>query len=303
MPGIDLKDLQALYARGVNIIEHLERLGVDRHAAIEMSYDLQAGSYIDIIRTTHVEYSLKYTSEIASVIDGLGVDVASLLEAGVGEATTLANVVNRMKKRPSHVSGFDISWSRIKYAYKYYSSVAGGPANFFLGDLFRIPFADDSVDVVYTSHSIEPNGGREAEALTELYRVTRKYLVLLEPSYELATDEGKARIERLGFIRGLPEAAKKLGYHIKEYRAASVSARPSNPTAILVIEKNASAASGPAPGFVCPVGKGPLVKIPGGYWSESALLLYPELDGVACLTPRHGVVATHYADFHEDRSA
>ncbi len=303
MPGIDLKELQALYARGVNIIEHLERQGVDRHTAVEMSYDLQAGSYIEIVRTTHAEYSEKYTSEIASVIDGLGVGVASLLEAGVGEATTLANVVSRLRQRPPHISGFDISWSRIKYAFKYYLSVAGGPASFFLGDLFRIPYADDSIDVVYTSHSIEPNGGREAEALTELYRVARKFLVLFEPSYEMATDEGKARIERLGFIRGLPETAKKLGYHIKEYRPASVSARPSNPTAVLVIEKNASAVSGQPPEFVCPVGKGPLAKIPGGYWSGSSLRLYPELDGVACLTPRHGIVATHYADFHADRPA
>lgn len=300
MSKICLKELQDLFSRGVNIIEHLERQGIDRHSAVEMSYDLQAGSYIRIIATTHAEYSEKYTTEIASLIDGLGIDIASLLEAGVGEATTLANVVKRLKRRPPHISGFDLSWSRIKYANSYFETVAGGRASLFIGDLFKIPYADDSIDVVYTSHSIEPNGGRETEALMELYRVARKYLVLFEPSYEMASEEGKERIERLGFIKGLPEAAKNLGYKIKEYRSAGVCARPSNPTAILVIEKNAAIASGPEPEFVCPTGKGRLAKIPGGYWSESALLLYPELDGVACLTPKSGVVATHYSDFHKD---
>jgi ubiquinone/menaquinone biosynthesis C-methylase UbiE len=34
-------------------------------------------------------------------------------------------------------------------------------ADLVVADLFHIPFADNSVDVVYTSHSLEPNGGRE----------------------------------------------------------------------------------------------------------------------------------------------
>jgi cell division GTPase FtsZ len=44
--NVDLKDLRLLYGAGVNIIEHLMRLGLDRNNAIEISYDLQAGSYI-----------------------------------------------------------------------------------------------------------------------------------------------------------------------------------------------------------------------------------------------------------------
>ena len=76
-------------------------------------------------------------------------------------------------------------------------------ARFFVGNMFHIPFADNSIDIVYTSHSMEPNGGREKEAMAELYRVAGKYLVLLEPSYELATDDGKQRMDRLGYVKGM----------------------------------------------------------------------------------------------------
>ena len=54
---------------------------------------------------------------------------------------------------------------------------------------------DKSVDVVYTAHSLEPNGGRELEAVKELLRITSKRLILIEPSYELADKECKIRMK------------------------------------------------------------------------------------------------------------
>ncbi|HEY9069997.1 MAG TPA: class I SAM-dependent methyltransferase [Candidatus Ozemobacteraceae bacterium] len=300
MRGMPLKNLQAMFAAGVNIIEHLRSQGVESQRAVEISYDLQAGTYIRDMTGVYAEYIDKYSSELAGLINGLGVPFESLLEAGVGEATTLANVVKRLEHRPAAVRGFDVSWSRVKYAKKYYRQVVGDDAGLFLGDLFQMPYADDSIDIVYTSHSIEPNGGREAEALTELCRVARKYLILFEPSYELATPEGKAHIERHGYVKGLPETARRLGLRIVESRAARVSARPSNPTGILVIAKHPEMASNPAPELVCPIGKGRLEQVSGGYWADSSLYLYPELDGIPCLCPGQGVIATHYRDFHRD---
>jgi len=299
MSRTSLKKLQELFVQGVNIIEYLQKQGIDRNTAVEMSYDLQAGTYIKDMTTLYAEYIDNYSKEIAHLIDGLDVEVGSLLEAGVGEATTLSNVVKRLKRIPSGISGFDISWSRIRYAKQYYEKTVGGTASLFIGDLFQMPYADDSIDVVYTSHSIEPNGGREAEALAELHRVAAKYLILFEPSYEMATEEGKAHIDRHGYVKGLPEVAKRLGFKIVEYRLANVSARSSNPTAVIVIEKNVKAPANPHPELVCPVGKGRLARIDGGYWSESALVLYPELDGIPCLAPRNGVIATHYSDFQK----
>jgi ubiquinone/menaquinone biosynthesis C-methylase UbiE len=41
------------------------------------------------------------------------------------------------------------------------------------GNIFSLPFLHNSIDIVYTSHSIEPNGGKENLLLKELYRVAR----------------------------------------------------------------------------------------------------------------------------------
>jgi hypothetical protein len=291
----DLSQLKALYDQGVNIIEHLTGLGVSRSDAVAISYDLQAGSYIEAARRNR-EYLDAYAAEIAAVIDGLGVAVGSLLEAGVGEGTTLRGVRERLRSRPA-IGGFDISWSRAKFARAHLSELPSANAQVFLADLFRIPLPDDSIDVVYTSHSIEPNVGREGDAVAELFRVAGKFLVLLEPSYESASAEGQRRMDRLGYIRGLPRILEEGGYKVVERRLTGVCANPLNPTCLTVIEKSRSREPGAGFAFVCPISRQPLVRKSDCYWSPGSLRAYPVLGDIPCLCPANSIVATHLLDF------
>jgi hypothetical protein len=292
---MDLSLLKSLYESGVNIIEHLERLGQSRDEAIAISYDLQAGSYIQFAENNSA-YIDEYSGEIAGILNGLSANAESVMEAGVGEATTLSNVRARLDFEPDSV-GFDISLSRVLFARKYFAANGKGDARFFVGDLFNIPFADNSIDIAYTSHSMEPNGGREKEAMAELYRVAGKYLVLLEPSYELASDDGKQRMDRLGYVKGLQAAARELGMKVVDYRLTRVCSNPLNPTAMLLIEKNRDAPSRRHADYCCPESREPLKLDNGNYWAESALKVYPRILDIPCLTQKHGVVATHYSEF------
>jgi uncharacterized protein YbaR (Trm112 family) len=84
-------------------------------------------------------------------------------------------------------------------------------ADLFVADLFHIPIADAGVDVVYTSHSLEPNGGHERRALRELLRIANHAVILVEPIYELATQAAQARMVRHGYVRNLREVTENLG--------------------------------------------------------------------------------------------
>ncbi len=288
------KKIKELFDSGVNIMEYFRNQNNSTQNSIEaikISYDLQAGSYIKIYQN-NIDYNTKYTASIAKIFDKFG-KVNSLLEAGVGEATTMANVVTKMSEMPEFVCGFDISWSRVKHARAFSASKEVDSKWLFTGDLFQIPLADNSIDVVYTSHSIEPNGGREVEALKELYRVTSKYLVLLEPAYELASDEAKERIIKHGYVRNLPAIAEGLGYKVIEYRLFDFMINPLNPTGLLIIEKNKYAE--PAkPTFICPATGGRLEMSDSCYFSPDSLMAYPIIDNIPCLLAENGLLASAF---------
>lgn len=299
-----LSEIKKLYSKHGNIINYLKKSSESQENSISqimISYDFQAGSYIQHYRDNK-ELRESFSNELAEVLGELGT-FNSLLEAGVGEAVTLGNMVSRLKSKPEHIYGFDLSWSRIKYAQKFLADMGVSTPELFTGDLFCSPFQDNSVDVVYTVHSIEPNGGREREALTELYRVARNYLVLVEPAFELADEQSKQRMLAHGYITNLYATAVDLGYDIVEHRLFKVSLNPLNPTGLIVIRKESNekvehkdAATSP---LCCPLTKTPIHRMKSAYYSPDSMLAYPILDGIPCLLPHHAIVATHFTDFDD----
>ncbi len=292
-----LKQIKEIYSNGQNIMEYLRNLEPGDQNSVEniaISYDFQAGSYIKI-GDQNPELRQRYCSAISKTIEKLG-DFSSILEVGIGEATTMGHVLNQMTKKPKFCYGFDISWSRIKYAQKFLKSMGIQNVFAFIGDLFETPIQDNSIDIVYTAHSIEPNGGREREALQELYRITNKYLVLLEPAFDLASEEAKKRMVKHGYITKLFSTAKDLGFKILEYRLFDVITDQMNPTGLLIIEKNKNAQNNEANPLACPITKAAIKKIKDTYFCEKSLLAYPIIDGIPCLLPQNAIIATHFLD-------
>lgn len=234
------RQLKELYKQGQNISAFLRKeMSVEHNTReiIEISYDLQTGSYIDAMKDEKMsKHQKEYTREIAATILSLH-EPKSILEAGIGEATTLSGVLQNTQSE-IRAYGFDLSWSRVAYARKWLNSKGFNKTLLCSGDLFNIPFLDNSVDVVYTSHSIEPNGGNEEPILRELYRVAGKFLILLEPGYELASDEARQRMDSHRYCKNLKGISDSLGYDVLEHKLFPHTSNPLNPTALTIIRKD-----------------------------------------------------------------
>jgi len=289
------RELQKLYNKGINITQFLreeQSLKQNSREIIEIAYDLQAGSYVEAMqRPEVVAHKRDYTLEIANMIRSL-CDPTSILEAGVGEATTLSGVIKNLGAKVESF-GFDLSWSRIARAKQWLKSEDCSNTTLCTGDLFNIPFADHSIDVVYTSHSIEPNGGHEKELLQELFRVCKKYLILLEPGYELASDESRARMESHGYCKNLKGVAESLGYTVLKHHLFPFTLNPMNPTAVTIIEKKVNLEA-PSTVLVCPKFKTPLEEIDHALFSPEGLLVYPIIKGIPCLRIENGILASTF---------
>ncbi|CAL61306.1 putative S-adenosyl-L-methionine-dependent methyltransferase [Herminiimonas arsenicoxydans] len=285
--------MRDVYVRGENAMEYARQTGSavgNSPVATLIAYDLQAGSYIAEVES-NPGANLRWCSQLAKIIDPFLSEQSSLLEVGCGEATTLAGVLQHVSNTPRHGLGLDISWSRCSEGQRWLAEKEAS-ARLFVADLFNIPLEDASVDVVYTSHSLEPNGGREEAAIRELMRVARRAVVLIEPIYELASTEAQARMLRHGYVRGLKETAERLGAKISEYRLLENINNPLNPSGLILIEKSNVSTDHEAPRWRCPLTYQPMNDLGDVFVGEQADLAYPVLRGIPLLRVEHGVLAS-----------
>lgn len=267
-----LERIEKLYKnQNINIIQYLktfdEKNELNSVEDIMISYDFQAGTYVKGYNENRKQ-SDNYVNPLADVIGLLACKKEKIFEAGVGEATTLVPLLNKLDIDFSWIGGLDISYSRIKVAQNFAKTnlkLKNKDINLFVGDMFNIPLQDNSMDIVYTSHALEPNGGHETELLKELYRITNEYLVLLEPAYELANDESRNRMKQHGYVTELYNTAQKLGLDIVSYELYKEQRNPLNPTGMIIIKKNTQGENIDLP-FCCPITQKTLKRIGNCWW-------------------------------------
>lgn len=291
--------MRSAYARGENAMDYARKqVGASCNAleATLIAYDLQSGSYTRRVEKDPVAYA-QWCDQLAPFIaEGFQSDM-SLLEVGVGDGTTLSGILGRLPCEPVQSFGIDISWSRCAVARDFLRKNGHRKSQLAVGDLFHLPFADHSIDVVYTSHSLEPNGGREREALVELLRVTRHRLVLCEPIFELASSEAQQRMQQHGYVRGLADTLAALGHAPSQSpRLLPFSPNPLNPSGIVIVDKlsvNQSLKPQlPQVDWYCPLTHIPLCSDPESLICAAAGLAYPVLRGLPLLRPEHVIVAS-----------
>lgn len=294
----DILELRRDYANGLNIIEQIKtRYGdaVKRSDAVEISYDLQAGSYIAITNETTPKVR-ENVDEQLGFINRHFPDCRSIIDCGCDEITKSSFLFSQLPGCERFFA-FDLSWSRIHVGRRFLAEHAPEPVaketSVFVADMGNIPLGDGAVDVVTTSHALEPNHGLERELLAELVRVSRRGLALFEPHYETASEAQRTRMERHGYVRGLGAHLEALDCEILEVTQLNSSRNPVNvPSAIIARKRDAGESSDAA--LVDPVSRTALVPGDGALFSPSRGVVYPVIKGIPVLKSASAILATAF---------
>lgn len=294
--GLDICRLKHAFEAGTNIFDLIMQETGDADLAVQVSYEIQAGSYIAAIEgpknTPTFRASMR---QFAILFEALG--PRTILEAGIGEATTLANCLPLMSDQKKHlewIGGFDVSLSRLLFAKKYCSTkLPENECAMFTGRLEQIPLADNSVDLVFTSHAMEPNFGKEEQILAELLRITRHWLVLREPSFDLGNEATRQHIRRCRYVDNIIGTVQAMGLDVLEHRLWGNDFNPVNQTAVTVIrkaEKQSHDKVEGSPKFINPVTRKLLSARHGFLYDSVGGVAFPIIEDVPCLLQEQAIL-------------
>lgn len=305
-------NIKELYGQDINIQKYFRDKKGTRENDINgilYSYDYQAGSYtqayfdekgveglyihngekVSLTKRQYIELSSQY---IANELSALHPE--SILEVGTGEATSLCDIILNMQEGIKF-SGLELSLSRLLHAQRFaaYKKV---DIDFVMGDMFSLPYKEGAFDIVLTLYCLDANTGREKDALQELLRVARKYVVMLEPSYELGNEETKKRIKELCYIDNLQETIEALNLNVIKNELFNISTYNNN-AAITIIKKEAKkdiSSSSQQKVYACPNCRTELHQHKEAYFCPECFNLYPIIRSIPILNANHAILCSQY---------
>jgi len=291
--------ISKMYDQGENIMSYaadkLANEGENNLLPILLSYDLQAGSYNKNKNSNLSTFYDEYGQQLAEILKNYSSQDSSILEVGCGECTSMSSMLKYINNPTQDILGFDISWSRIYEGKKLLGDAF--QKNLFVGDLFSIPLKDNSVNIVYSSHSLEPNGGKEEKAIKELLRVANEKVILIEPIYELASDKQKDRMKNHGYVQNLKSTIEKFNVNILRYELLPIFSNPLNQSGIIVIEKKDNKQSKNLVNpWQCPATGLQLEKFDDVFFNKKVGFAYPILKDIPLLRTEHLVIASKISE-------
>ena len=226
--------------KNVNYNKYLRSIGsLDEIEIIKHSYDLQAGSYIKFF-LKNKDLEKKYCDEIADIVKKKFGKFESFLDCGCGEMTISYSLIQRLNFIKKFLL-FDISLNRMVmgkvFLKKYLKKNNFKKTNFFCSSLESIPLNDNSINLVFTNHAIEPNKDNAKNIIRELYRITNYGLILNEPDYTSASKEQKKRMIKNNYVKNIPKILKQLKINYETVKIKNSIGALNKTTCFIIFKK------------------------------------------------------------------
>ena len=201
------------------------------------------------------------------------------MDFGCGELTNFYTLIDNIKTKNKLFVAYDLSFSRILIGKNFLKKKNKKiQLKLFSNNSIKIPLPDNSIDVVTSCHALEPNKNNVYKILKELWRISKKKLILLEPNNKLGDELIKKRFKEHHYILNLEKKIKKITSRYKiinnEFNANSL-----NPASIYILEKNSNKTN--KFNFLNPENNNDILKKKlNFYYSEKTGQIFPIVDDI-----------------------
>ena len=263
-------------------IQQFFKIKSNKSEIIKISYDVQSGDYIKYFnkfsqkKIKNVYYPLIETIKINFK------NSKTILDFGCGELTTSYFIFSKIKKNITKYFANDNSLNRLivgqNYLKKKLNKNDYKKFEIFSNSEYKLPFQDNSIDLVITIHSLEPNNKIKGKILNELYRISKHGIILMEPHYELSSKKQKKRMVKLDYVRGIEKLLKdkKFNYRIIKKK---FHINENNISSLFVIIKNKVSKKNNF-SYVDPLDLSKLKIFKGYFYSENNFRAFPIINDI-----------------------
>ena len=159
-----------------------------------------------------------------------------VLEVGCGNCI---NIVNLKKKYNGKIDlyGIDISDERLRVSKQYFGNALDEVQLRNAPITEPLDWSDGFFDVVFSMHCLEQIPYQTQSALREIYRLTKRRMVMIEPIFELGNHVQRLYLLNSDHNRILLKSIKQLGYQIWRLESLDIQSNPLNQSSIVVIDK------------------------------------------------------------------
>ncbi len=274
---MDIEKLKKLYSKNININQYLrKKTDLNEDQIVKLSYDMQTGSYI---KNFNIKKSSKVLKNLIQEINST--NFKTLLDFGSGELTNFYSITKHIKnKNKKFFFACDLSFSRVYAGVNFLKKKNVSLKNkvFFINESYDLPFPDSSIDIVTTCHSVEPNKKFATNIIKELFRITKKKLILFEPDINLVKKKNyqnsnliKKRFEKHNYVKNIDIKLKMLRLKFDKVEQ-KYNFNRLNPASIYLIKKNSRSKN--LPKFI-----NPYYKERSDYLKEDDHILYSTKTG------------------------
>lgn len=165
--------------------------------------------------------------------------------------------------------------------------------------MLQLPYKDNSFDCVLTHYALEELSGYQEKAIRELVRISKRYVIIIEASFELGNKHEKRKLINRNWNLEIIPCIKSNNWRLIKHSLIPYCHDAYHHGGIHIIEKNTIASDISRNKFkndifCCPSCNGKIENVKSFFKCAECSLVYPSSENIPIFLTDKGIIASKF---------